>query len=194
MPRNVRDSTEPRFARGLVVDDDRLVLNLLGTCLEPWCAQVTLSSTYEEGMSHLKAGIDLLVVDVHLGTKNGIDLARAAAYLHPAPQVVAVTGLATIQEGLQLGRAGASALLSKPFDVAELDAVLGNLPAPGPLELEAVVRRIVGVRELTEVLDSVRRSMVREALARASNVKSHAASLLGITRQHLDKILERGSF
>ena len=34
--------------------------------------------------------------------------------------------------------------------------------------------------------------MVNEALERADQTKSHAAAELGISRQHLQKLLERG--
>lgn len=177
-----------------MVDDDELVLRTLGNVLGEWCEHVALASSFDEGMTHLVSGVDLLMIDVHLGPRSGIELARAAAQLHPAPHVVAVTGMATAEDGLHLGRAGVCALVTKPFTMDELEVVLANLLPPGDVELEGVVRRIVGVRPLADVLDSVRRSMVLEALARTGRVKSHAATLLGITRQHLAKILERGEF
>jgi transcriptional regulator with PAS, ATPase and Fis domain len=45
---------------------------------------------------------------------------------------------------------------------------------------------------MPDVLDAVRKSMVLEALARSGGNKAQAAQILGISRQHLQKILARG--
>lgn len=181
------------FGRVLAVDDDPHVLRLLARMLARFAGEVVSASTCDEGLSVLRdGGVDLLVIDVHLGERNGVELARAAATLHPVPPVVAVTGAASPEDGLMLGRAGVAQLLQKPFTIEHLRDALAQLEPPRPVELEAVIRRSVGVRPMPEVLDAVRRSMVNEALARTQHTKSHAASLLGISRQHLSKIIERG--
>ena len=182
-----------QFGRVLAVDDDPHVLRVLARMLRRFARETLTAASCDEGLEKLNGGgIDLLVVDVHLGERHGVELARAAAHLHPAPAVVAVTGAASPEDGLHLGRAGVATLLEKPFTLEHLRSALAQLEPPQPVELEAVIRRLVGVRPMPEVLDTVRRSMVREALARSGETKSHAAGMLGISRQHLSKIIERG--
>ena len=180
------------YLRVLVVDDDQSVLRMLAKVFTRWGCEVSAAATYEEGLELLALGVDLVVTDVNLPSGSGLEIARAAATMHPAPPVIAITGGATVEEALLLGRVGVGAILSKPFRPSQLREVVENLEPPPPDVLDAFVRRIVGAEPMPELLDAVRRSMVVEALARTGNNKAQAASLLGISRQHLQKILERG--
>jgi two-component system, response regulator RegA len=179
------------FAKILVVDDDLMILRLLERILSKLSAQIILASSVEDALNSLD-GAELVITDVRLGTGSGVDVARAAAMRHPAPPVIAISGYAEAAEGLELGKAGVAAFVAKPFTPQDILGVVGGLQAPRPFELDAVVRRVVGDWPMPEVLDAVRRSMVFEALARTHGNKAQSAQLLGISRQHLQKILARG--
>lgn len=180
--------------RILLVEDDPLVLRVTTRILEQRLdAEVVAATTLSQAVDALRQGdLDLVITDVYLGEDSGIDVARAAALAHPAPPVVAISGGSNPADGLQLGRAGVAAFVAKPFDASTLIDIITRLKPPEELELAAVVRRLVGSRPMREVLGEVRRSMVAEALARSGGNKAQAASLLGISRQHLQKILARG--
>jgi len=180
------------FARILVVEDEPMLLALLGRILGRLGAEVILVETVEAGLAALETGVDLVITDVHLGARSGVELARAAALRHPAPPVVAISGQALASDGLELGKAGVAAFVAKPFTQEDILEVVEGLQARRHVELDAVVRRAVGDWPMPDVIDSVRRSMVFEALARAQGNKAQAALLLGVSRQNLQNILSRG--
>lgn len=180
------------FRKILVVDDDPLVRTSLLRMLEGLTAERIAVGTVAEAKVALETGVDLVITDVSLANgESGVDVARAAAGMRPAPRVIAVSGYAEASDGLELGKAGVAAFLAKPFKPHELLEVVEGLEAPSPLELDVVVRRVVGDWALPDVLDAVRRSMVFEALSRTHGNKAQAASLLGISRQRLQNILSR---
>jgi len=181
------------FKKILVVDDEPLVRKLLGRILARLGSDLVLAETVQEAIAALETGVDLVITDVKLGgSGSGVDVARAASRLHPAPPVIAISGFAEAAEGLALGRAGVAAFIAKPFTAEDILEVVEGLQAPRDLEVDAVVRRVVGTWDMPDVLDAVRRSMVFEALARTQGNKAQAAALLGISRQNLQKILARG--
>lgn len=181
------------FRKILVVDDEPSLRTVLKIILTPLGAEVVAVGTVEEALAELDHGIDLVITDIRLGPGSGIDVARAAASRHPAPPVIAVSGYGGAGDGLELGKAGVAAFIAKPFTSEDILEVVEGLQAPHDFELDAVVRRVVGTWPMPDVLDAVRRSMVFEALARSSGNKAQAAVLLGISRQHLQNILSRGT-
>ena len=182
----------PLFTRILVVDDEPLILRLLSRVLAPTKAEVIAVDTVEAALVVFDMGVDLVVTDIQIGNRSGVEVARAAAQHRPPPPVIAISAYAEAADGLALGQAGVVAFVAKPFTAEDILEVVEGLQAPKDNELDAVVRRRVGDWPMPEVLDAVRRSMVFEALARSHGNKSQAAALLGVSRQNLQKILSRG--
>jgi DNA-binding NtrC family response regulator len=177
--------------RILVVDDEPAILRILERVL---CGmgEVLTASDVDEGLKRIDGGVDLVITDVRLGARSGVEIARAAAAHPRSPPVIAMSGYAEASDGLELGKAGVAAFISKPFSPEDMLDLVRGLQAPKPVELEAAVRRAVGAWALPRVIDATRRLMVFEALARTQGNKTEAAHLLGISRQHLQKILSRG--
>ncbi len=175
-----------------MVDDEPLMRSTLTRVLKPLRAEVIEAATCAEALVALKDGIDLVITDINLGDGSGVEVARAAATKHPSPPVIAISGSAEASQGLALGRAGVAAFVAKPFTASDLLEVVEGLEAPMNVELDVVVRRVVGDWDMPDVLDAVRRSMVFEALSRARGNKAQAAEMLGISRQNLQNILSRG--
>lgn len=182
------------FDRILIVDDEPAIGRTITRLLEGLCKDMRVAHDRAAAHAALEQGVDLVITDVRLGedTQGGIEVARAAAALRPPPVIVAMSGAALPADGVALGRAGVSAFLPKPFTREELLEVFEGLSAPTNVELDLVVRRIVGDWAMPDVLDAVRRTMVFEALARTQGNKAQAAQLLGISRQNLQNILTRG--
>ncbi len=179
--------------RILVVDDEPLILRAMTRSLRSLDGEVVCVETLDEGLKALaSARFDLIITDIGLGEDSGLDVARAAARMHPTPTVIAMSGQCGPAEGLELGKAGVAAFIQKPFAPATLMDVIDGLQPPLDMELDVIVARTVGVRPMPDTLDAVRRSMVKESLAQTGGNKAQAAGLLGISRQHLQKILERG--
>ena len=176
----------------LIVDDELPLRVALERILRDHCERVIQAATVAEAVLSLRERVDLVFTDLRLKSESGIEVARAAAMQHPAPPVVAMSGQADVADGVALGRAGVAAFIEKPFTAAQIVALLEDLQSPQHFELDVVISRVVGTRNMLDVLDTIRRSMVLEALARTEGNKAQAAQLLGISRQHLQKILSRG--
>lgn len=176
-----------------MVDDDEVLLRSIvrGLRARLGCVVVAAADVQSATLC-LEEPFDLVITDVHLPDGSGVDVAKVAAESRPAPPVIAITGMAGVQEGLGLGHFGVSKVLEKPFALGELFDAIGDFSLPSVQNLDAVTTRIVGKESLPNILDRVRRVMVGEALARTQQNKAQAAGVLGISRQHLQKILERG--
>lgn len=186
------DGPSTRFANILIVDDDRIVLRMVARAVSHLTREVCLASDGATAEAVLEAGVDLLITDIRLGPgPSGVELAEFANTQTPRPLILAMTGIGDVHDGLALGRAGVAALLHKPFGREELlRAIDGLVRTASPFE--DVLTRAVGRRPMPDMVDIARRTMVLEALRRTGGNRARAATLLGISRQNLQKILARG--
>jgi DNA-binding NtrC family response regulator len=125
---------------------------------------------------------DLILLDVQLPDGRGIRIAEAARLLYPVPRIIAMSGAATAAESFQLGQLNVAHFLQKPFGLDELTAALQRL-SDTPEALAAVSAAAVGQLTLAQARAVVRDSMTRQALALAAGNRTHAADILGVTRQ-----------
>jgi DNA-binding NtrC family response regulator len=77
----------------VVVDDDQAVLDTLATVLATWGYETNRFNKFEEARAFLtQNAADILIVDVRLGTYNGLQLIHLARQRHPQMMLVAVSG------------------------------------------------------------------------------------------------------
>ncbi len=104
-------------ARVMVVEDDASVADVLREVLEEESFELTFVASAEEAMRHLAEGCpDLILTDISLPGKSGLDVMRAARHADPEVAVVLMTGHATVQTSIDALREGASDYITKPFD------------------------------------------------------------------------------
>ena len=104
----------------LVVDDDPSLRLLCRVNLELEGHRVLEASTLAEARSCLASeAIDVIVLDVHVGREQGLELIAEA---RPA-RVVLLTGSAEIDDET---RASVDAVLGKPFALEALTAVIAD--------------------------------------------------------------------
>jgi DNA-binding NtrC family response regulator len=108
--------SKPRHV--LVVDDDRSLRLLCRVNLELDGFAVTEAPTLAEARELLaRESIDAVLLDVHVGADNGIDLLDELKRDRPELPVILLTG----ESGLPAeARGRADAVLSKPFEIREL--------------------------------------------------------------------------
>jgi len=122
-------------ARVLVVEDDETVAEVLREVLSDEPMQVAIATTAEEAMRVITAACpDLILTDISLPGRSGIELMRQAREIDPEVAVVLMTGHASMQTAIDALRQGASDYVTKPFDD------IGEIPK--------IVRRHVGNRRL----------------------------------------------
>ena len=81
------------MARILVVDDDSLIQDLLKQTLETQGHEVALASDGNEAMLIYEAGpVDLVITDMLMPRKNGIELIRDLTDRDPAVKIIAMSG------------------------------------------------------------------------------------------------------
>lgn len=115
----------PGLDHVLVVDDDPSLRLLCRVNLELDGFRVTEAKTLTEARSALGAGdVAVVLLDVHVGRENGLDLLDELAVSQPELPVVLLTG----ESGLPPEAKGrASDVLSKPFEVTALASTITRL-------------------------------------------------------------------
>ena len=119
--------------RVLVVEDDRKLANALRTGIAAEGYEVTVASTAEEGFFLLhREQPDLLILDVTLPNRSGLDLLQQIRQERIDVRVMLLTSHNSVDDRVEGLRSGADDYLGKPFSFPELMA-----------RIEALLRRIL---------------------------------------------------
>jgi len=118
-------------ANVLVVEDDAELLQIMARSLEGAGHVVTQAANGEAGLRLFRAEPpDLVVCDIVMPDRDGIELIPEMKALNPAVKIVAISGRQHIGalDVLNLAkRMGADATLAKPFGMDALVALVGAL-------------------------------------------------------------------
>jgi two-component system, NtrC family, sensor kinase len=108
--------------RILIVDDEDSVRNMFAACLNGKYECTTASSS-EEALTHLKTDVYALVIsDVTMPGRNGVELLREVITRYPDTAVIMVSGIDRPQRIRDALRVGAFDYLIKPCDLDVLEA------------------------------------------------------------------------
>jgi two-component system response regulator HydG len=112
----------------LVVDDEPVVADAIRLVLADAGLGVAAVTDAEAALAHpALARCRLVICDVMLPGLSGLDALRAIRARRPGLPVVMTTGYATPEQEDLLLASGATAFLPKPFDDAELLALVGRV-------------------------------------------------------------------
>jgi two-component system, OmpR family, response regulator RegX3 len=110
----------PAASRILVVDDELSVRESVGYALEQEGFQVTLAADGEEAEGQISDGnFDLLILDIMMPGKSGLDLCREVRAHSPVPIILLTAKDAEVDKVVGL-EVGADDYVTKPFSVREL--------------------------------------------------------------------------
>ncbi len=105
----------------LIIDDDRVTLDLLKEVLLKEGYQVTTASSGEEaialGREHL---FDVVITDVRMGEKDGIEVLKSFKKTQPETSVIVITAFGSMDTAIEAIREGAFDYISKPFKLEEI--------------------------------------------------------------------------
>jgi len=108
----------------LIVDDDRDVAATVGDYLTREGYAVATAETGAQGLERLReGGVALLLVDLHLPDMDGTLVMRAAQQLTSCPEVVVITGYATVDSAVQ-AVGGTAGYLMKPLELPRLGGIV----------------------------------------------------------------------
>jgi two-component system response regulator PilR (NtrC family) len=112
-------------ARILVVDDERSMQEFLEIFLRREGYDVVTAGDVDTAVAHLEADeIDLVITDMQMPEKTGLDLLLEAREVSPETISIVVTAFGTTDSAITAMKEGAYDYLTKPFKVDELRIVI----------------------------------------------------------------------
>jgi len=137
--------------RILLTEDDTVAGELFTEVLEAQGYDVDRVETGERALEHLeKSSYDVLLMDVQLPGRSGLEVTRTARQLYPDLPVVVMTAFGSMETAIEAIQDGAFDYASKPIDIDDLKQVVQRAvlrrspepshsieptpaPAPGPI-------------------------------------------------------------
>lgn len=108
----------------LIVEDEEGPRNALKIILRPFY-ELSITSTRQEALQTLQSKpIDLVTLDLKLPDGYGLDLFHAITRARREVEIVIITGYGTLKSSQEAVQHGAAGYLLKPFNVAELIALI----------------------------------------------------------------------
>jgi two-component system response regulator AtoC len=128
----------------LVIDDDATYRSILREFIEKAGHTVTEAENADEGVQvFLHEKIDLVISDLMMPVKSGMDLLQELRGINPKVLFILVTGYPTIDAATEAIKAGAYDFLVKPIEMNQLTFVMKR--ALSTLELKSNLSTIRGV-------------------------------------------------
>ena len=145
----------------LVVDDEPKICQLLGQILTARGCTVRLAHDGLEGLAEFQQKpADIVVTDIKMPKLSGIELLRELKHLDPLLNIVVITAYPSVEGAVEAMRYGACDFITKPFDIAQIQAILYRCQqrlslnrqlraaGEGTLKLEELNRRLAELNDL----------------------------------------------
>jgi DNA-binding NtrC family response regulator len=118
----------------LVADDERNLREVLVRELVRRGHEVEAAADGEEALARLGDGLfDVLVLDMRMPRREGLDVLRAVGGQPDAPQVIVMTGFQDVATAVEAMKLGAYDYLTKPARIEELDVLIRKAAEKGQL-------------------------------------------------------------
>ena len=128
----------------LVVDDEVGPRESLRMILKP-IYEVHTAGNGQEALNFIsEKKVDLVTLDLKMPGLGGIDVLKEIKKLQPDIEVMIVTGYGTLSNAQEAIRCGAGDFISKPFNVAEIIAIVSKIfeRRSYNLKIKSLVERI----------------------------------------------------
>jgi CheY-like chemotaxis protein len=112
----------------LIVDDEPMVADVLATMLTSYGHSVTTRTSSSDALELLKDAYGLYLFDLRMPDPNGAELTEAVLRAHADAHVLIMTAFPGDPLAARALRAGAVALVKKPFEIGK---ILAYLDRPG---------------------------------------------------------------
>ena len=112
----------------LVIDDEPEIRESLDTLLSSEGYTVELAPSAETGLQRLgRRPFDLVLLDVMLPDRSGLEVLREIRAANPALFVVMITAYGSVEDAVEAMRLGATNYITKPWDNSRLLAEIATL-------------------------------------------------------------------
>lgn len=178
----------------LVVDDDNQVRRMLRRCFEDEGYQVSEATDLSGVNAALADGIDLMTLDLNLGTTDGLTIARAVRQNWDLP-IIMITGKGDMIDRIVGLEIGADDYIAKPFHLREVLARVRSVlrrTMPRPIAASPASAPAGGqtIRFDDFVLDLDRRELSAPD-GRDIRITSGEFDLLALLARHPHRVLSR---
>jgi nitrogen regulation protein NR(I) len=115
------------MAKILVIDDEANLRKVLAAMLRRDGFDVTVAENGEQGLAEFnKNGADVVVTDLVMPKAGGMEVLRSVNAANPDVPVIIITAHGTVDSAVEAIKAGAFDYVTKPFEQAELSAVIAK--------------------------------------------------------------------
>jgi DNA-binding NtrC family response regulator len=152
-------------ARILVAEDEANLRLVLQKELQRMGHDVRAAADGEAALKLLEeSNVDVLLSDISMPNMDGMELLRRVHQRPNPPEVIMLTGHATVETAIEAMKLGAYDYLSKPYRIAELDALVKQAAEKRRLRvdnarLRTLVERQTATPEIIFVSDAMREVM-----------------------------------
>jgi signal transduction histidine kinase/CheY-like chemotaxis protein len=111
----------------LVLEDEEKIREMLVETLERSGHRVEAAADGLSGLARFQGGqFDVVVTDLSLPERSGLDVARAVKQMRPGTPVILITGWGHLLDPARLAESGVDLTLVKPFRMERVLAVVGD--------------------------------------------------------------------
>jgi two-component system, NtrC family, response regulator HydG len=145
----------------LIADDDPQFLRVMEHHLKSWSYRVQSVGDKGSLLERLQASPPaVLLLDVHFGEHDGVEVLRQIQADHPGVRAVMLTAYGSIDDAISAMRFGAIDYLTKPVDLnrlrnvvtAAIETASGSRPAPGSSTSRPILGESDATRRLRELI------------------------------------------
>ena len=152
-----QDSSQPSEApRVLVVDDEKVIREILADFLTLEGFRVTTAADGIGALEHLDAGsFNMVISDLKMPNMGGLELLEQIQANHENVLTVIMTGFGTVETAIEAMKKGAYDYILKPFKVEEVVHIVHRGIEKQRLTSENIrLKEIISLHELSEELQA----------------------------------------
>jgi len=202
-----------------VVDDEPKICQLIEQILTTRNCTVRIAHDGLEGLAQFKhQPADVVITDIKMPKLTGFELLRELKHLDPLINIVVITAYPSIEGAVEAMKYGACDFITKPFDIAQIQAILYRCQqrvslsrqlrhaGEGMLKLEELNRRLAELNDLKSQFLAVLSHEINTplclmsewvyllsdgTLGQLSSDQQHAVSVLSGAYERLHRLLQQ---
>jgi DNA-binding NtrC family response regulator len=171
--------SETKGARLLVAEDETNLRLVIQKELQRLGYRVDVAPDGEAALRRLEEGnVDVLLCDINMPRMDGMELLRRVHERPNPPEVIMLTGHATVETAIEAMKLGAYDYLSKPYRITELDALVKQATEKRRLRVDnqRLRQQLARQSQMPEIISTS--EVMREALRLVERVAPSDASVL----------------
>jgi len=168
-----------RPTKVLVVEDEANLRLVLEKELARLGFETQVATDGEAALGQLEeAAVDVLLCDINMPRMDGLELLRRVRERANPPEVIMLTGYATVETAVEAMKIGAYDYLSKPYRITELEALIKQASEKRRLRVDnqRLRQQLARTSEMPEIISAS--EPMREILRLVERVAPSDASVL----------------